>query len=257
MIKQKPVFVEGNILTKEMLSAITEFAYAYPMCLYTGYCDGIISGFSITTTNEMIQIGQGLVCFSGEVFVFSKMMEIPLFVTEEEVYLKLCYGGASEKRSHIAYEFSLQIDAVLPKENELELCRFRLQNDAKLRDRHVDFEDMNTEYDTVNILHTLVASAEVATLQLAILKRFAMEMMETFLEETVDIQFCMQILSANEPIPLYGISAYLHFKLSLPFEIRTHIAIYEYLRKIVESERGKGRTGKTKLHGGKRKIMIE
>ncbi len=257
MIKQKPVFVEGNILTKEMLTAVTEFAYAYPMCLYTGYSDGIISGFSVTTTKERIVIEKGLVCFDGVVFVFAEDMELPYYISEDEVYLKLKYGGCKEERSHVAYAFSLEIDDVLPEKNELEICRFRLQRDAELRYIYDDFEDFQTEYDTINRIHTLVASKEVPTMQADILNRFAKEMLAVHIDDPLDIQFCMQILSTNQPLPMHGICAYLHLKLEVPFVVRSHGEVFLKLLQILEGERAKGRTGKVRSSAGKRKIMIE
>ena len=38
-------------------------------------------------------------------------------------------------------------------EFEFELCRFHLRRGAKLRDTYTCFQDMITEYDTVNLIH--------------------------------------------------------------------------------------------------------
>jgi len=277
MNKLIPKFVDGNILTKEMLTALSEFSFSVPDLLYQGYSDGIVSGLTITVENNQIKVTKGVVLLQGQQFLIEQDTYLSYTPSNQVTYVMLTYEGSKDTKGSVKhhYEIALKNEKQAESASEIELCRFKLQKNARLRWRYDDFEDLNTEYDTINLIHSPIASKYQSTLHPEILKRFAREMLSFHLEDTVDIMFCMQIVGSNEAMNVEGILTYISLKAkdepTMEEDVTTqeeytskeepiimeHKDIYKKLLGILQAEQRKVKKEKAKKIQEKQVIWID
>jgi len=68
---------------------------------------------------------------------------------------------------------------------------------SRLRCDYTGFEDIQTEYDTVNLAHATWAGIERPGIALPILRQFAREALQCYLTEPWDVTFCGQCMSGE------------------------------------------------------------
>ena len=78
--------------------------------------------------------------------------------------------------------------------NRIEICRFRLQNGALLRNQYRDFNDLSTEFDTINEIYAQWSGYEKNTISNRVIREFAKEAMRKGVQNTQDLSFIQQIL---------------------------------------------------------------
>lgn len=83
-----PVFEKGTILTHEMMNALKNNALDLGRLSYYGYSDGILSGCTVSMSDNAISISQGILIFQQNPYFFKryesnhttrKWLAIPLF----------------------------------------------------------------------------------------------------------------------------------------------------------------------------------
>lgn len=84
---------------------------------------------------------------------------------------------------------------------EFELCRYRLQEGARLRTDYKDFEDMGTQYDTVNYINAAWGCLRGNSLSPAITRRFAQEILKVEKRDPEDTAFAYLCLSQPGALP--------------------------------------------------------
>ena len=99
-----------------------------------------------------------------------------------------------------------------------------------LRDNHKSFEDIQTEFDTINYLNSTWAGIEREWINPYILKRFANEAMDSNLENMEDIAFCYTCLNEEKPVDINLIERYLKNRQNLKDKTKlTKEEIFKYL----------------------------
>ena len=94
-------------------------------------------------------------------------------------------------------------------ENQIEICRFHLREGSVLRDSYRDFADMNTKYDTVNLLYATVSGREMGRLHPKILLKYAEALQVNNVKSIEDMAFIYHILQQNGEVERTVVEAYL------------------------------------------------
>ena len=254
--KYCPKFSDGTILRAEKLQQLNDQAFALPNLIYDGYSDGIISGLEVTKANGNLVISSGLVSFKNKVFVIENPLIIPYEATNQMMYLKLGNEGCSNGVAGREDYFFIELSHECATKEQIELCRFKLQKGAKLRTIHNNFEDLNTEFDTLNLIYIPYASKNHSTLHPNILKMYAKELLMLKPQNILDQSFCVQILSSQFSINIDGITSYIEIKTGNQLEQYTNIKIFKELLNILQSEKGEEKP-QPKKNLTRRKIMVD
>ncbi|MDE7251013.1 MAG: hypothetical protein K2N82_14270 [Lachnospiraceae bacterium] len=159
-----PTFERGRIMKKELLCALRDYSYSALQLQYADYPDGIISGCGIRIEDD--------------------------FLLEREVL-----------SDYVRYVTEFVLDENLErKQNELEVCRFKLKEGARLRAEYKDFFDIETEYDTVNLANATWTSDGGNTLSKEVTDYFARKVLECENADDKDIRFAYLLLQSKEAV---------------------------------------------------------
>lgn len=255
-IAYKPDFQEGVLLKATKMNELANRAFALPNLMFTGYTNGIIAGLEISVEDEDIIVSKGVFFFEREIYTLDKDTKVAYSPVNEWRYLTICYLDRSQKFDGIENHFALKLGDKIPKSSEIELCRFKLQIGAKLRFVYDDFEDMNTEFDTINLIYVPYSSKGQSTLHPKILEKYARELLATNPQNYLDQNFCLSILSTNATINAEGISTYLKFKEDIHLDKITNSSLYRKLSSILCAEKNNNSAPQKKIIQ-RRKIIID
>ena len=214
MENRYPLFETGRILKKEALEVIRDYPKALLSILYEGYTNGVIRGLRLSSDHENrnLIIGRGLVKLKGEVYLINKEIKVAYTHTEQRKYLKLRCNEKREKDFIVS-----EIEAFLSDEEEREdgeilLCDFLLKSGFVLRDTHLDFADMRSEYDTIHLMNADYAGYKESSFNIEVLKVYAKEYLNTKKCEETDRTFCYMVLNSMEGIERSIIENYIAVK---------------------------------------------
>lgn len=193
-----PRFERGRIMKKELLWALRDYSYESLKIQYQEYSNGILKGLDITVEDEHIVLGRGMVKFGEFIYLVTEPVVVPYEATNEYVSLKGKVNVSNSSPDAIRYGIDFVLDRELERrEDEFEVCRFKLRQGAKLRNQYKAFYDIETEYDTVNLAHATWAGVDGETLSPVVIRRFAEEMKDCKILTEEDRSFCIHILNAN------------------------------------------------------------
>lgn len=255
-----PLFESGHILRREMLTATADYAFKFSELLYDGYSDGIISGCHLTTTADTIIVNPGIINHQGIIYLIKEPMAAAYFPTDTTCVLKLEFLGESREENFVYHDIELCIDErTTMTDNQIELCRFKLQQGAVLRHHYVDFEDRGTEYDTLNMIHTPFAARGNPTLSPEITQAYAIELMQTSCKDPIDIAFSMQALDVRQPLAAETILAYLSARCDVPWPKAdiTNVFLYKSLVKLLFDIKQGNAQKSSRAQTQRRKIIID
>lgn len=255
-INKYPLFEKQRILKVEMLELLRDFPIDIVKIFTKDYSDGILRGCEIRVEESKIILEPGIIVFKGNIYFIKKRQYITYSNNEKLTALKIKFYRKEKEGDFLEFKGDIFLDEdITLKENELELCRFKLNHRARLRIDHEHFEDLSTYYNTINIINTLYSAPRKSTISPYICSFFAKEMFQYKLEDPLDIGFCMLCLN-EELIKRSLITQYIRSKLSLQKEKFSNEDIYKYLLDILSTIKGsKSKTsGKSSL--GK-KIIID
>lgn len=196
-----PAFERGRIMKKELLWALRDYSYSNLQLRYMDYSDGIISGCKIRVEDNLLYITPGIMKCQGFIFLLTEESRVEYAPTEHFVGLKFCLVAREMLPDYIKYVTKFVLDKNLEcRQNELELCRFKLKEGARLRTDYKDFFDIQTEYDTVNLANATWAARGGSTLSKEITDYFASKVLECEKAEEMDIQFAYFLLQSKEAV---------------------------------------------------------
>lgn len=206
-----PLFEDGRILKKEALDRIRDYAADAMAVLYRKYGDGIIEGFEIEGRPEGITVGEGILKDKGCYFVMKEPVNLEATVENETVLVLL--RRLEEKYSNDfrirRYDLGLSVQREL-REGEYELGRFLLEKGARLRGaaEYKDIRDVQTQYNTLNLIHVKAACEGGSCLAPEILRLYAKDVLASETARPIDTAFAMACLSSGR-ISREGICRYL------------------------------------------------
>lgn len=257
--KRIPLFNRGNILTKEMLDALKDYAVRSSELAYVGYSDGILKGCNITTKDNLITINKGILIFNETAYYIHEPISIDYKPSNEWLVLKVSLQGESVTENFI----SRDIDIILTNDDsqlgheDVEICRFKLQTGARLRYKYKDFSDMNTMYDTVNIIHSKWAAYGNTSVSPIILRSFLAEALQYPINDSLDKVFCQEIASLKgETINREAISIYICNKTQKDYKLCNNTEIYQGLKEALKLIKGE-KVEVNKNIRRKRRIIVD
>lgn len=258
LVQAIPLFQDGHILRREMLVALSDYAFLTSQLFYKGYADGILAGCELTTTKDNIILNTGIIYFKGQAYLIKEPMAIAYYPTNTTTVLKLCISDELREPNFIYRE----IDMLLTEQrelqkNEIELCRFKLQQGAKLRDRYQDFEDRNTIFDTLNRIYTPFSTKGESTLSWEITRAFAEEMLATDNLTDFDAFFCTQILNQPYPVSKDALIAYLKRSSTVDLSEHSNLRVYKELVNVLKERQSGKRNGGIKESPKKWKVSVD
>lgn len=251
-----PIFSKGNLLSQEMLEAIRDFEIQFAHNTYIGFSDGIITGLKIYVEQGSIYIGKGIVKYQDKLFLISENTRVVISPREDWQAVKIVFSDVEKTRNFEKQEMLIEVSGNLQKEqNKVEICRVRLQNGAHLRSEYRNLEDMNTMYDTINVIEAEWAAYGNSGLHPMILQEFAKEARKGNITNPQDIVFVQQILNSNgQALNRELIQFYLDSRLDNKSGEYTNSELYQGLCKVLRQMRT-GVEQKTEMRRPRRMIV--
>lgn len=205
-----PAFERGRIMKKELLWALRDYSYSALQLQYQDYSDGIIRGCKVRVEDNFLIVGEGIIKCQNYLFLITEEERIEYAPTDVFVSLKFRVASKEELPDYIRYTTGFVLDKNLErKQNELEICRFKLKEGAKLRTEYKDFYDIQTEFDTVNLADAVWAGVGGNTLSKEVTDYFARKVLECGNAEDKDIQFAYFLLQSQGAVPHKILSDYI------------------------------------------------
>jgi hypothetical protein len=240
-----------------MLEHLRDFPKDIMKIYLHGYVNGILTGCKLLINDEHILIEPGIIYFDEEIYTLKEKYKVPYLATNEQAILKVKFIGENSNKDFSSYRTEIFIDGDTNiYKDEIELGRFKLKEGAKLRDAYVDFEDMTTEYNTLNRIHVPFAAYKKSTLSPYILRCFAKEAFQYKLTSPLDISFCMQCLQGEEAISKELLINYIVARLEIENKDYSNEKVYKLLVEVLKDIRySKGR--KRDRNHLSRKILVD
>lgn len=251
-----PQLKNEYVLRRAMVTAINDMAHDFPVFFLDGYGNGIIKGCHITTEPGKLTVGKGMIYYNGEICYIRDSITVAYEPTDVFHTMKLRFRESVVKDGcscRLVDVVNFQGTTVM--NNEMELCRFKLKNGSKLRSKYVDFEDYNTEYDTVNIISVPYACAGGTTLNPMLLKAFATEAMKYNLN-MVDQSFCIRVMDITTPVGRDSIIAYAATRAGKPIANYTNLEVFEMLNRVLDILRDGGERTVRSASSGRKAVFL-
>ncbi len=236
-----PNFERHSILKKELLNSVRDYSIEYLKVKYEKYTKGIITGFEIKVIeNKYIEISKGIAKFEEFIYIADKEAKIKYSETNKYKSLKIILEKDTRIKDYDKYKLSYKLDENLElRENEIEICRFKLMEGFDLRDKHKSFEDIETEFDTINYVNATWSGKEREAISPYITKRFGKEAMESKLENMEDIVFCYMCINEEKPLNIELVERYIKNRQNINKEKLTKEEIFKYLAMILNDIKNK------------------
>ncbi len=232
-----PVFESGTVLTQEMLELLKNYAIDLGTLHYAGYSDGIICGCGVTMSGTILSVNRGIIMFAGNLYFLPQEMKVMVNSGDDWQVLRLIVGNMSRDQNFMIGELQLELTSDITEDsNKIEICRFRLQNGAMLRNKYRNFNDLNTEFDTVNEIYAKWSGYQNKSISNRILVEFAKEARKKNTQNPQDIMLIQQILALdgktmNREVILY----YLSVRLNRKYQEMSNEEIYKALCEVLTS----------------------
>lgn len=240
-----PQFQIKRLLRAEMLEQLRDYPKSFISHTYTGFADGVVSGCGITWDHGELTVGPGMIYQAEKMYFMERPYTIVCGPEDRLRYLKVSFTEEYHEPGKITGSGLIVLDEQeADGAYEIELCRFRLQEGARLRHRYENLEDYSTEYDTVNLIHAPYAAKTESTLAPILLKQYAKEILEVRPANPYDISFAMNILAQDGSIPLDCINAYLRCRSDVRYisgdRCKVYLDFIKVLKEIRHGDRDKG-----------------
>lgn len=210
MENRYPLFAGGRILKKEALWDLRDYAYGGLQLYYADYTDGIVRGCDVRVEDNHLVVGRGMLKHGDFLYLLQEEVRVPFAAENRLVALKAVFTVEEGNPDYLSYQVVFLLDQdVERQENQIELCRFHLREGSVLRDTYKDFTDLNTKYDTINLLYATVSGRNEERLHPVVLLQFAEEMQEHVGKDAVDMAFCYEIRNHTGELEWTVVLAYL------------------------------------------------
>lgn len=247
-INQSPLFESGRVLKLQMLQNLRDFPRDILNILYQEYSNGILTGCNITTSHEYLIISPGIICYNHNLYLLNEPIKVDYQHNNQMTLLKVKFLGEERNKDFKSLITKIVLEeTTYIRDNELELCRFKLSEEAKLRTNYQDFGDLNTQYNTINKIYAPYSAKEVSTISPEVLNFFAKEALNFQLTLHIDITFIMTILSAQMPLNRAFITTYISTRLQSNYQDASNIEIYQAMNKILKEIKGNKIQGTKKI----------
>ncbi len=248
-----PLFERDRILKKELLWSLRDYSFAHIQLEYQDHSPGIICGCSVRVEGDQLVISPGIVKYGSFICLMTEEEMLGYEPAGQMESLKLRITIDRTSPDYIAYQIVPVLDKNLNREeNEFELCRFKLQKGAALRESYTSLEDMMTEFDTVNPVFASWSGIGGETISPVVTKYFAEQVIRSDGADPVDLAFAWTCLNTYGAVSNAVIKSYLRSKgTGLEETNSTNSHIFMVLDKNLKLIQGKNNTksaGSVKRH---------
>lgn len=193
----KPIFEKGSILKQTMLEALRDYPYTILELLYSGYGDGILSGFEVESIDDTkIVIGSGVLKQAEKIYFCDKKLTIDQKNENNYVYLETVSNPNCDGVEHsvVACQYSeLQ-------EEKIEL--FRYTKNAKLLLFQNFQELISLPINRINKIYSQYSIQGGTSLCPDYFKLYAYVVLSSNNAQAQDIAFAYQCLNGINDISL-------------------------------------------------------
>lgn len=232
-----PIFSHGRLLKKEMFENIRDFSKDFIDIKFRDYSDGIIVGANAIIKDHNIIVTRGLVKQEGRVYILDKDYTLPYYSTNKEMIIKVRFIDKALDDSFEMYNTEIFLDEDTEvKRDEIEIGRFKIKEGAVLISAYNSFEDLDAEYNAINIVNVSYSGLKKSTIHPLILKYFSLEVLKEKAANSYDIAFCMECIN-NSIIDKEDILHYLFNRLEIEYKDYSNKEIYNYLLQILKRKR--------------------
>lgn len=233
-----PQFEKKRLLRGEMLEQLRDYPKNYIKMSFQNYGNGILSGCGISWDDERLTIEPGIILYRNNLYMMDTPYQLECRPLDRQRYLKVQFLAEERDNGSIVGNTRISLEEEAPNPAcEIELCRFRLQAGARLRDNHEGFEDFSTMYDTINLIHAPYAVEGGSTLNPLLLKTFAKEMIRKKSEEVMDVIFSMNVLANHGHISGESVLEYLYARTGE--ETAGNLEIYRSLLEVLKLQKSR------------------
>ena len=211
-----PQFQSKRLLRAEMLDELRDYPLRFTELMWQDWAQGVAAGCRISWAQGVLTVGSGIIYKNKRFYLMAEPYSMDCGPLDQIRYLKVKILPEHKSPGEIAGVGEIVLEERQPDDAfELDLCRFRLQEGARLRARHENFEDFSTEYDTVDFTYAPWAGKITSTLNPMVLARFAKEMLRLPQRGLEDVSFCLDILSTGGKICGEAVREYIRLKTGL------------------------------------------
>ena len=233
-----PQFQSKRLLRAQMLEQIRDYPLRFLELSWEDWAQGVAAGCRITWSGGILTVGKGIIYRNRRFYFLEEDCRLECRALDRVRYLKVRLLPEKKMPGQIMGQGEIvleeqQVDDAF----EMELCRFRLQEGARLRDRHENFEDLSTEYDTVDYTYAPWSGRENSRLNPLILKQFALELLADKDARPLDMAFAMSALSQGGEVQAQAVKEYIRAKTGRS-PARGVRPMYDGLLRILKERRG-------------------
>lgn len=255
-VNLSPNFEKGKILKREMLESLRDYPRTFVNLYYRDYSDGILFGCNIDVHDKTLQINTGALKHKEKIYIIDSPQSLPYSYTNKETMVKIRFMEEAENQDFYISSAEIFLDDDMDiKGDELELSRFKLKEGAVLRENYQDFYDLETEYNTLNVINVKHSDKERSTLSPMITSWFSKELMKKGSDNPLDIAFSMEGLNKGK-ISMDVLEYYTSGRLNGKFKELTNYEVYKQFCRILREAKGTGMQSRS-LGGRNKRIIVD
>jgi hypothetical protein len=229
-----PLFNSKRILKKEMLNYLRDYPEDVLNIYMSNMSDGICYGFEPKVDKNIITFSKGIIKHKGRVYVIGEEQSISYEGSLGLLYIKLNFYDNQEDEDYDNSEIDIVIeDDPNLADNQCELGRFYLKSGAYLRSDYQDLYDFTTEYNTINIVHTLYAGVDIDTVNPMVIRYFANAAFKHMTREPMDIHISALALNSTR-VERSIICYYIAYRLEEGYALLNNESIHKKLVIILD-----------------------
>lgn len=251
-----PIFQKGRILKVEMLEALKNTPSEYITTLYHDYPNGIINGFELIIDRSTILVQPGILKCRNQILTMVQEVKIDYFATDDMTALTILPMDTQETADMIQNTAKVELKKVSAlQEGDIELMRFKLKQGAYLRKDYQSFEDLITEYNTINPIYQTISLNGGKSCSAPMIRLFCDYLQKAQSIHPLDQLFCMQALQNNGIVDRKVVCYYIEQRLETALDRDNVQEIHDKLNRIVRViQSGNGHV-KGKQHNQRRLIV--
>lgn len=249
-----PLLQKMTLLTGEKLCALRDYPRGLGALPYGDYGDGVLFGCSVVVLETCLLIEPGIVRYDGRQYMLNAALELPYSHSDEWRILKIRFFSPHVLGDFMRCESEILLDSNDVLKDEIELCRFKLKRGARLRQEYVDFTDMATEFDTLNLLYAPYAARGASTLHAELLRVFAREALRFHIVNPMDAAFLSACLGGG--VAREYILFYVAQRLRLEFKDYPNAKLHALLCEILALIKREGPCARQRREADRR-IIVE
>lgn len=252
---ESPIFVHKNILKKDMLEELRDYPLMISRMMLADRGDGVLKGTGMTWEDNVLKVHSGLILYGGNIYRMEEECALACPYADQLTYVKVRFVTMDFEKNRMGGFGDVYLDDRPPENGEIELGRFRLQEGARLRCEYENFEDYQTEFDTVNRIHMPYICPGGTGLWPELLIEFASELLKIGAKDSYDVSFAMQVLGAKGQTAQELVVFYVEKNTGKKITDCSNQSIFEKLMQILR-ERKVGRSGLKRPQNNTRQMLL-